>query len=136
MSITYQHEPRLTAEEYIDLLLRSIDGGGIWPVKDIGRINRMLAGAQIIMCARDEKGRLIGASRSLTDFAWCTYTSELAVDKAYQRQGVGRELAIRQREVAGNQTTIFGVALPGVLEWWLKQGHKAVPTAYMLPRER
>jgi GNAT superfamily N-acetyltransferase len=136
MSISYQHEPLLTAEEYVDLLLRSIDGGGIWPVEDIGRINRMLAGAQIIMCARDEKGRLIGASRSLTDFAWCTYTSELAVDKAYQRQGVGRELAIREREMAGNQTTMFGVALPSVLEWWLKQGHKPVPTAYMLPREQ
>jgi GNAT superfamily N-acetyltransferase len=97
--------------------------------------------AQWSSCWRKDCGsgvgtKAVGAKRSLTDFAWCTYSSELAVDKAYQRQGIGRELAIREREMAGNQTTIFGVTLPGGLEYWLKQGHKTAPTAHMLPRER
>lgn len=135
MKITYQHEPNLPAEEYIDLLLRSIDGGGIWPVKDVERIRRMIAGAQIMMCARNERGLLIGALRALTDFAWCTYCSELGVDKAYQRHGIARELIRHEREMAGRQTSVIGIALPESFDWWLRQGYVTAPTAHILPRE-
>ena len=31
-------------------------------------------------------------ARSLTDFSYCCYLSDLAVDAAYQRKGIGREL--------------------------------------------
>ena len=48
--------------------------------------------------------RLVGVSRAITDYAWCTYLSDLAVDRAHQRQGIGRELIRRTHEAAGLHT--------------------------------
>ena len=53
-------------------------------------------------------------SRALTDFGYCTYLSDLAVDEAFQRRGIGRELIRRTHDAAGRHTTLvlFGDA-PG-----------------------
>ncbi|MCJ0869774.1 GNAT family N-acetyltransferase [Streptomyces sp. AP-93] len=70
------------------------------PVEDSGRFTRMLAGANLVIVARDEDGRLIGISRSITDGAYSTYLSDLAVDSAYQGKGVGKDLIRATRDAA------------------------------------
>jgi len=55
---------------------------------------------------------LVGVSRAITDFAYCTYLSDLAVDEQYQRQGIGRELSRRTHEAAGLHTTLILLAAP------------------------
>src|SRR5258705_331703 len=57
-------------------------------------------------------GLLVGVSRAITDFAFCTYLSDLAVDEKYQRQGIGRELIRRTHEAAGLHTTLILLAAP------------------------
>jgi len=54
----------------------------------------MLQHADVVVTARVE-GRLVGVSRAITDFSYCTYLSDLAVDEAFQRRGIGRELIRR-----------------------------------------
>jgi predicted N-acetyltransferase YhbS len=71
----------------------------------------MLAGAGVIATARVD-GLLVGVSRAITDFAYCTYLSDLAVDERYQRQGIGRELIRRTHEAAGLQTSLILLAAP------------------------
>ena len=87
MNPTYQTEPNLSPAEFIDVLVRSTLAER-HPVQDAEIIRAMLANADVIVTARLDG--LIGVSRALTDFAYCTYLSDLAVDRAHQRQGVGR----------------------------------------------
>lgn len=108
--IDYQLEPQLSAEEFIDVLVRSTLGERR-PVDDRARIESMLKNADLIVTARSN-GRLVGVSRAITDFAFCTYLSDLAVDESCQKQGIGRKLIERTHEAAGLMTRLILIAAP------------------------
>jgi GNAT superfamily N-acetyltransferase len=108
--IDYQLEPELSAEEFIDVLVRSTLGERR-PVDDRERIESMLKNADLIVTARSN-GRLVGVSRAITDFAFCTYLSDLAVDESCQKQGIGRKLIERTHEAAGLMTRLILIAAP------------------------
>lgn len=109
--ITYAVEPDLGADEFITVLKRSTLAERR-PVDDPERIGAMLKHASLIVTARDERRRLVGVSRALTDFGYCTYLSDLAVDRDYQGRGIGRELIRRTHEHAGHQTQLILIAAP------------------------
>ena len=109
-TVTYQTEPNLAATEFIDVLVRSTLAERR-PVHDRNAIGAMLKNADVILTARAD-GLLVGVSRALTDFAYCTYLSDLAVDQAHQRHGIGRELIRRTHEAAGRHTTLILLAAP------------------------
>lgn len=108
--IEYQLEPELTATEFIDVLQRSTLAERR-PVDDVRRIDAMLRNADIIATAR-ASGKLVGVSRAITDFAYCTYLSDLAVDESFQQQGIGRELIARTHAAAGLATRLVLLAAP------------------------
>ena len=108
--IDYQLEPQLSAEEFIDVLVRSTLGERR-PVDDRERVESMLKNADLIVTARSN-GRLVGVSRAITDFAFCTYLSDLAVDESCQKQGIGRKLIERTHEAAGLMTRLILIAAP------------------------
>jgi predicted N-acetyltransferase YhbS len=108
--IEYAIEPGLTPEEFVDLLVRSTLGERR-PIDRADVIAAMLANADLIVTARSDR-LLVGISRAITDFAYCTYLSDLAVDAAHQRQGIGRELIRRTHEAAGLQTSLILIAAP------------------------
>ncbi|WP_330330253.1 GNAT family N-acetyltransferase [Streptomyces sp. NBC_00536] len=87
------------------------------PVEDVQRFTRMLAGANLVIVARDADGRLIGISRSLTDGAYATYLSDLAVDAAYQGKGVGRGLIEATRQAAPEASLIL-LAAPAAVDYY------------------
>ena len=88
--ITYQIENNLSPEEFKDVLIKSTLGERR-PVEDFERIKSMVENANLIITARDGN-RLVGVARSVTDFVYCTYLSDLAVDDEYQKKGIGKEL--------------------------------------------
>ena len=108
--IDYQLEPELSVEEFIDVLVRSTLGERR-PVDDRERIESMLKNADLIVTARSN-GCLVGVSRAITDFAFCTYLSDLAVDESCQKQGIGRKLIERTHEAAGLMTRLILIAAP------------------------
>lgn len=108
--IDYQLEPELSADEFIDVLVRSTLGERR-PVDDRERIELMLRNADLIVTARSN-GQLVGISRAITDFAYCTYLSDLAVDETCQKQGIGRELIARTHQAAGLKTRLILIAAP------------------------
>ncbi|MCA9266404.1 MAG: GNAT family N-acetyltransferase, partial [Planctomycetales bacterium] len=67
--------------------------------------------------ARDN-GRLVGVSRAITDFSYCVYLSDLAVDEAYQRQGIGKALLRQTHEAAGLNTTLILLAAPKAASYY------------------
>ena len=71
MEITYSLEPRLAAEEFIDVLRRSTLAERR-PVENVSRIAGMLQNAGVIVTARTSDSLLIGVSRAITDFSYCT----------------------------------------------------------------
>ena len=71
----------------------------------------------MIVAARLD-GLLVGVSRAITDFAYCTYLSDLAVDEQHQRQGIGRELIRRTHEAAGLHTTLILLSAPKAITYY------------------
>jgi predicted N-acetyltransferase YhbS len=121
--VSYAVEGDLTVGEFIDVLRRS----GLAerrPVDDLGTMTRMLERADLIVCARDGGGRLIGVARSLTDFAYCCYLSDLAVDRAWQGRGIGRRLMHLTHEKAGGPqaVTLLLLSAPGAMAYYPKAG--------------
>ncbi len=133
MVVQYSQEPGLSPEEFIDVLVRSTLAERR-PVHDRVTIERMLAHADLIVTARCD-GLLIGVSRALTDFAYCTYLSDLAVDVQHQRQGIGRELIRRTHEAAGLQTTLILLAAPKARSYYPHIGMTLHDSCWIIPRK-
>src|SRR5690242_15917128 len=110
-NIEYALEPDLSVDEFIDVLRRSTLAERR-PVDDERMIAGMLEHADVIVTARDSRRLLVGVSRAITDFNYCTYLSDLAVDEAFQRQGIGRELIRRTHLAAGLKTNLILLAAP------------------------
>jgi len=116
MDVDYASEPALTPAEFIDVLCRSTLSRRR-PVDQPDVISQMLQNAGLILTARVD-GHLVGVSRAITDYAYCTYLSDLAVDEAFQRRGIGRELIRRTHEAAGYQTTLILLAAPQARQYY------------------
>ena len=130
--IEYHIEPDLSVGEFIDVLERSTLAERR-PVSNRETIRKMLAHADIVLTARRE-GQLIGVSRAISDFSYCTYLSDLAVDAAFQKLGVGRELIRRTHETAGLATTLILLAAPGAQSYYPHIGMAKHDSCWIIPR--
>jgi GNAT superfamily N-acetyltransferase len=93
------------------------------PVDDRPRMQQMLERANLVISAW-EGDLLVGVARSLSDFAYCTYLSDLAVRLAYQRKGIGRELMRRTQEEGGRATVLL-FAAPAAEAYYPRVGFRA-----------
>jgi predicted N-acetyltransferase YhbS len=119
MTVEYQIENELSITEFISVLERS----GLAerrPVGEIKRIELMLKNANLILTARIN-GELIGVARSISDFAFCTYLSDLAVVKKYQSKGIGKTLIKKTWETAPLAKLIL-LSAPAATEYYPKIG--------------
>ena len=132
MEVAYQLEPDLAPEEFIDLLVRSTLAERR-PVGDLETIRSMLRHADLIVTARVD-ALLVGVSRALTDYSYCTYLSDLAVDEAYQKRGIGRELIRRTHEAAGLKTTLILLSAPAAREYYPHIGMQRHDSCWIIPR--
>lgn len=134
MPIVYALEPELSAEEFRAVLVASTLAERR-PADDLPRLDTMLRRADLIVTARDGR-RLVGISRALTDFSYCCYLSDLAVDGAYQRQGIGKRLIAETHERAGELTTLILVAAPAAEAYYPRIGMQQHPSCWILSRQR
>lgn len=117
--IIYKVESTLDPSEFIDVLIRSTLSERR-PVDDSERIKEMCENANLIVTAR-ENGKLIGVARSITDFAYCTYLSDLAVDKSYQKKGIGKRL-IEETKKATPRAMLILLSAPAAVDYYPKIG--------------
>ncbi|MBO9620076.1 MAG: GNAT family N-acetyltransferase [Niabella sp.] len=127
--ITYQINEKLSIEEFTDVLVRSTLGKRR-PVDEPERVKKMLEYGNLILTARDN-GKLVGVSRSLTDFSFCTYLSDLAVDETYQKRGIGKEL-IRRTKQAAPEAKLILLAAPAAIHYYPKIGMQQWEYCYFL----
>lgn len=135
MTLVYAREETLSAGEFVDVLERS-GLAARRPVKNERRIAAMLKHANLIVTARDEGAGnlLVGVSRCLTDFSFCCYCSDLAVDAAYQGRGVGAALLAESRKAAGDETFFFLLSAPAAMEYYPTIGMAKLENAFGYPR--
>jgi predicted N-acetyltransferase YhbS len=131
--IHYRSNLIITEEQFIDLLKRStLDQRR--PVNDKERIKKMLEHGNLLVTAWHEH-KLVGVSRALTDYSYCCYLSDLAVDEAYQHNGIGKELVRLTHKVAGPQTSLILLAAPAAEKYYPKIGMERVEHGFIIKRK-
>jgi ribosomal protein S18 acetylase RimI-like enzyme len=131
-TIDYRDNAALSVEAAIDLYNRSTLGERR-PVDRSDIFAQMLAHADIIITAWDED-KLVGISRTLTDYGYVAYLADLAVDVAYQRQGIGERLVEETRQRLGPDCMIVLLAAPLANEYYAKIGFEHNPRAWVKKR--
>jgi len=77
----------------------------------------MLKNADIIMIATHHD-KIVGVARSVTDFTYCFYLSDLAVDRKYQKQGIGKRLIEETQKLLGKRCKIILLSAPAATEYY------------------
>ena len=117
-------EERISPAEYVDFLKRT-DLGSQYPAERFEeRIPRLLRSASVSLAARDGDGRLAGVLLGLTDFAYWLFVTDLGVDRAYERQGIGSALMKKAHELAGGErdVAVYLVANENAVPFYEKLG--------------
>lgn len=134
LNIRYSSDRKISPEEFIDVLKRSTLAERR-PVDDLERIQSMLRHANILVTAWDGE-KLVGVSRALSDFSFCCYLSDLAVDEAYQKQGIGKRLIDETHNLAGKNSSLILLAAPAAKDYYPKIGMDRFPDCFMIKRKR
>lgn len=133
MKLTFHTETAISPDEFVDLLRRSTLAERR-PVDEPETIRAMLANANLIVTVRSGE-LLVGVSRAITDFAYCTYLSDLAVDVEFQKRGIGKELIRRTHEAAGFNTTLILLAAPKAVDYYPHIGMTKHESCWIVPRQ-
>ena len=120
---------KATRNEFRELLVDSTLGERR-PVGDMKRIESMVRYGNLMITCRDGK-LLVGIARSLTDYAFCTYLSDLAVRKSYQHHGIGTEL-IRETKRLTPLAKLILLSAPAAVGFYPKIGMKRHEQCYFI----
>lgn len=132
--IVYRSNIKITAEQFIDLLNRSTLGERR-PVNEPERIQKMLDHGNVLITAWQNE-LLVGISRALTDFSFCCYLSDLAVDQQFQHKGIGKKLIDLTHEVSGEQTMLLLLAAPAARDYYPKVNMERFEHCFVRHRKR
>ncbi len=130
MNIVYEHSRQISDAEFIDVLRRSTLAERR-PVNDAACIRAMLKHADLL-CTAWDGNLLVGVARSVTDFEFCCYLSDLAVDENYQRRGIGNGLIQLTQSQLGQKAKIILLAAPKAEGYYGKVGFSQHRSAWVL----
>ncbi len=132
MQINYRLDLTPTPEQIIELY----DNAGLLrPTNDKERIQKMYENSNLIVTAWDGD-LLVGASRSITDWAWSCYLADLAVRKDYQKLGIGKTLIELTKEKVGEQSMVLLLSVPTALDYYPKVGFEKQESSFIIKRTK
>lgn len=131
-AIEYRHNFPLGAADVAAVFAAS---GIRRPTHDLARIGRMFANANLVISAW-HAGQLVGVCRALTDFSYCCYLSDLAVDGTFQRRGIGRELIAQVRSAIGDEVALLLLSAPEAMAYYPGVGFEKADNAFLIKRAR
>ncbi len=129
--ITYAQEERLRAQDFAELLRAS--GLAERRPTELARLDAMLRGAQIVVTAR-AGGQLVGLARSITDWAYCLYCSDLCVVRSHQGQGIGKALLDHTAQAAPQVRTCLLLSAPDAEGFYDHAGYARHAGAFVFAR--
>ena len=132
INVEYRHNYPLDPVDVV----RVFEQSGIKrPTGDLPRIARMFSAPSLLLSAWVGH-ELVGLSRSLTDYAYCCYLSDLAVDKKYQGAGIGKELIRRTQAIIGDQVSLILLSAPDAMSYYPALGFEQAGNAFVIRRKQ
>jgi GNAT superfamily N-acetyltransferase len=132
ITVEYRHNYPLDPVDVV----RVFEQSGIKrPTGDLPRIARMFSAPSLLLSAW-VGNELVGLSRSLTDYAYCCYLSDLAVDKKYQGAGIGKELIRRTQAIIGDQVSLILLSAPDAMSYYPALGFEQAGNAFVIRRKQ
>ena len=131
MEIQFRINEKVAASAVIEVFKNS---GINRPVDDPKRIQTMLDNSNLIVTAWNGT-ELVGIARSVTDFSYCCYLSDLAIKKEYQKFGIGKTLIELTQQSGGEQTTLLLLSSSSAMEYYPKVGFEKVENGYLIKRK-
>lgn len=130
--ITYRTDVTPDIDQIIDVYISS---GINRPTADKERISKMYHNSNLIVTAW-HNSKLVGISRSLTDFCYCCYLSDLAVRKEYQKCGIGKTLIQMTKNSIGEQAALLLLSAPTAIDYYPKIGFEKADNAFLIKRTK
>ncbi|CAM1333014.1 GNAT family N-acetyltransferase [Tenacibaculum aestuariivivum] len=116
-------------------IIEVYDSSGInRPTKDSERITKMYANSNLIITAW-LNNELIGISRSITDFCYACYLSDLAVKSEYQKEGIGKRLIELTEKEIGKETALILLSAQNAMEYYPKIGFDKIDNGFIIRRK-
>jgi len=132
MSLEYKVNSTITAEEVANVFRAS---GIKRPIDQLERLQRMIDHADITITCWDDN-KLIGIARAITDYSYCCYLSDLAVDKAYQNRGIGKQLIKELQNQLNEETSLLLLSAPNAMDYYPRVGFNQAENAFLIQRKR
>lgn len=130
--IVYKLNEHISPEELSTVFQKS---GIRRPTDDLPRLKRMIENGDLLITAWDHD-KLVGIARAITDFSYCCYLSDLAVDQQYQRQGIGRELIRLVQQQITDEVTLLLLSSPSAMDYYPRNGFDKVENGYRILRKK
>jgi ribosomal protein S18 acetylase RimI-like enzyme len=132
--LRYSIDEKVSVEQFAYVLKRSTLGQRR-PIDDVECLEGMIKNSNLIVtCWNDDL--LVGIARSMTDFHWSCYISDLAVDASFQKEGIGKKLIALTQNSLGKHCKIVLLAAPSAKDYYSHIGFEADPRAWVLPRNK
>lgn len=130
MELNYRIGHRPHTQDIIELYTSA---GLRRPVEDAERIGKMYDNSNLIVSVYHE-GKLVGVARSVTDYCYCCYLSDLAVKEEYKKEGIGKRLIELTREKLGAEVTLILLSAPRAMEYYPKVGFEKIENGFIIHR--
>ncbi len=131
-NIEYKINEPITTDQFIGLL-ESSTLGERRPIEDKECMEGMISNSNLIVSAWDGE-QLVGIARSMTDFHYACYLSDIAVSKAYQKSGIGKQLQVLTQNQLGPKCKLILIAAPAANEYYEHIGFTNNPRCWVLDR--
>ena len=132
MSIEYKINAPVSTDQFIELLRESTLGERR-PIEDRECMEGMVKNSNLMVTAWHGEA-LIGIARSITDFHYACYLSDLAVHRKYQKTGIGKKLQIITQAKLGPKCKLILVAAPSANSYYEHIGFSNNPRCWVLDR--
>ena len=105
------------------------------PINEPKRIKKMYENSNLIITAwLDDE--LVGVSRSITDFCYACYLSDLAVKEQYQKEGIGKRLIELTEQEIGKETALILLSAPIAMAYYPQIGFEKVDNRFIIRRTK
>ena len=134
MNIQYKLNLKLTTDEFINILNRSTLGERR-PIDDKECIDDMIENADIIVLAIDSD-KIVGVARAVTDYNYCCYLSDLAMEQKYQKNVIEKQLISKVQEQLNDKCKIILLSALDATEYYPKIRFTKHSSAWILTRDK
>ncbi|MEC5342950.1 GNAT family N-acetyltransferase [Brenneria populi] len=129
--IDYKVNAPVSSRQFIELLAKT-SLGPRRPLADGAAISGMLENAGLLVSAW-QGDALVAVARSVTDFHFCCYLSDLAVSEEMQHRGIGKKLIQLTAQQLSSGCKIILLAAPQAVDYYPKLGFTKHDSAWVVP---